>query len=170
MDAMVATAKNGDAVEGPWALPEGWCWAELRSIGRWTSGGTPKSNEPDYYNGPIPWFRITELNEGRLQRAERTLTERGLNESSAKVIAAPFFMFAMYGASIGKMAISEIDAATNQAIACCSPSEAVDIDYLFWALQRTKKDIIALGQGGAQPNISQRILLECKIPLAPLVE
>jgi type I restriction enzyme S subunit len=79
-------------------------------------------------------------------------------------------MFAMYGASIGKMAISEIDAATNQAIACCSPSKAVEIDYLFWALQRSKQNIIALGQGGAQPNISQRILLECKIPLAPLPE
>lgn len=79
-------------------------------------------------------------------------------------------MFAMYGASIGKMAISEIDAATNQAIACCSPSGAVGIDYLFWALQNSKRSIIALGQGGAQPNISQRILLECKIPLAPLVE
>lgn len=79
-------------------------------------------------------------------------------------------MFAMYGASIGKMAISEIDAATNQAIACCQPSDAIYIDYLFWALQRSKRNIISLGQGGAQPNISQRILLDCKIPLAPLPE
>lgn len=169
MDVAVA-ARNDDAAEGPWALPEGWCWVELHEIGKWTSGGTPKSNEPSYYGGPIAWFRITELNEGRLRKAERTLTERGLNESSAKIIRAPFLMFAMYGASIGKMAISEIDAATNQAIACCSPSGAVDIDYLFWALQRSKQSITALGQGGAQPNISQRILLECKIPLPPLTE
>jgi type I restriction enzyme S subunit len=170
MDAAVAAAKNDDAGEGPWALPEGWAWVELREVGNWTSGGTPKSNEPDYYGGPIAWFRITELNDGHLRKAERTLTQRGLNESSAKIIQAPFLMFAMYGASIGKMAISEIDAATNQAIACCSPSRAVDIEYLFWVLQRLKQSIIALGQGGAQPNISQRILLERKIPLAPLAE
>lgn len=159
-----------DEAEDLWSLPDGWVWADLRDVGSWTSGGTPRSNEPNYYDGPIPWFRITDLNEGRLRKAERSLTERGLNESSAKVIAAPFLMFAMYGASIGKMAISEIDAATNQAIACCSPSRIVDIDYLFWALQRLKHNFIALGQGGAQPNISQRILLECKVPIAPLAE
>jgi type I restriction enzyme S subunit len=51
-----------------------------------------------------------------------------------------------------------------------SCSKAVDIDYLFWALQRSKRSIIALGQGGAQPNISQRILLQCQIPLAPRAE
>lgn len=169
MEVGLGLAKQEDA-EGSWSLPDGWLWVELRDIGNWTSGGTPKSNEPNYYDGPIPWFRITELNEGRLRKAEKTLTERGLNESSAKVIPAPFLMFAMYGASIGKMAISEIDAATNQAIACCVPSRVVDIDYLFWALQRLKRSIIALGQGGAQPNISQRILLECRVPLAPLAE
>jgi type I restriction enzyme S subunit len=76
----------------------------------------------------------------------------------------------MYGASIGKMALSAIDAATNQAIACCKPRDVVVIEYLFWALQRVKKSIVALGQGGAQPNISQHILLEQSIPLAPLRE
>jgi type I restriction enzyme S subunit len=170
VQASLAPRPDDDTSEGPWALPRAWCWVELREIGNWTSGGTPKSSEPDYYNGPFAWFRITELNEGRLRKAEKTLTQRGLNESSAKIIQAPFLMFAMYGASIGKMAISEISAATNQAIACCSPSNAVDIDYLFWALQRSKRSIIRLGQGGAQPNISQRILLECKIPLAPIAE
>jgi type I restriction enzyme S subunit len=116
MDAAVTARLDGDAAaDGPWVLPAGWCWVELREVGNWTSGGTPKSNEPNYYNGPIAWFRITELNEGRLRQAEKTLTQRGLDESSAKIIQAPFLMFAMYGASIGKMAISEIDAATNQA-------------------------------------------------------
>ena len=61
-------------------------------------------------------------------------------------------------------------AATNQAIACCSPHELIDIDYLFWTLQRLKGRIISLGRGGAQPNISQRILLECEVPIAPLAE
>ena len=171
MDAAVPAARSVEgATDGSWTLPGGWCWTELRNVGSWTSGGTPKSNVPDYYDGPISWFRITELNEGRLKKAEKTLTVLGLNESSAKVITAPFLMFAMYGASIGKMAISEIDAATNQAIACCSPHELIDIDYLFWTLQRLKGRIISLGRGGAQPNISQRILLECEVPIAPLAE
>lgn len=169
MDAGV-TRQRANTEDSLWRLPKSWLWAELGEIGVWTSGGTPKSTEPDYYDGSILWFRITDLNEGRLRESEKTLTERGLAESSAKIIQAPFLMFAMYGASIGKMAISEIDAATNQAIACCTPSKDVEIDYLFWALQRFKRNIVELSQGGAQPNISQRILLKCKIPLAPLAE
>ncbi|WP_313527147.1 restriction endonuclease subunit S [Shinella sp.] len=167
---MRVAADASGSVDQPWTLPESWTWVALRDVGSWTSGGTPKSTEPGYYNGPISWFRITDLNEGRLRRSEKSLTIRGLQASSAKLIEAPFLMFAMYGASIGKMAISEIDASTNQAIACCSPSEAANIDFLFLALQRSKKSIVALGQGGAQPNISQRILLDCRIPLPPLSE
>jgi type I restriction enzyme S subunit len=156
--------------DGPWDLPEGWVWARLGALGGWMSGGTPKSSVSSYYGGDIPWFRITELNEGRLASPARTLTKSGLANSSAKIIKAPFLMFAMYGASIGKMAISEIDASTNQAIACCRPYEGIDIDYLFWALKFSKQKLISQGQGGAQPNISQQILLEHLIPIAPYAE
>ena len=118
--------------EGPWDVPEGWVWARLGDLGSWTSGGTPKTDVAEYYGGDIPWFRITELNGGRLRAPAKTLTQAGLENSSAKIIQAPFLMFAMYGASIGKMAISEIAATTNQAIACCRPISGMDIDYLFW--------------------------------------
>jgi type I restriction enzyme, S subunit len=170
MDTSLTAKRASGSDDEPWVLPEGWAWVALREVGNWTSGGTPKSTEPGYYDGPIAWFRITDLNGGRLKKSEKSLTIRGLEESSAKIIDAPFLMFAMYGASIGKMAISEIDASTNQAIACCAPSEAADIDFIFLALQLLKTSIVALGQGGAQPNISQRILLDCRIPLAPLSE
>jgi restriction endonuclease S subunit len=159
-----------EAAEGPRELPKGWAWAQLGKLGNWTSGGTPKSTEPSYYEGPIPWFRITELNDGRLRRAPKSLTEKGLASSSAKLLKAPFLMFAMYGASIGKLGISEIHAATNQAIACCQPGKAVHLDYFFWVLKYSKQGLVGRGQGGAQPNISQSILLDYSIPLAPLPE
>jgi type I restriction enzyme S subunit len=156
--------------DGPWDVPEGWVWARLCDLGSWTSGGTPKADVAEYYGGDIPWFRITELNEGRLRAPAKTLTQAGLETSSAKIIQPPFLMFAMYGASIGKMAICEIAASTNQAIACCRPISGIDIDYLFWAIKYSKQNLINQGQGGAQPNISQRILLQHRIPVAPLAE
>lgn len=156
--------------DGPWALPEGWVWARLGDLGQWSSGGTPKADVAEYYGGDVPWFRITELNEARLAETTKTLTRVGLANSSAKVIEAPFLMFAMYGASIGKIAISDIDAATNQAIACCKPFAGIEIEYLFWALKYSKQQLISKSQGGAQPNISQAILREHLIPVAPTAE
>jgi hypothetical protein len=88
---------------------------------------------------------------------------------SALGIAA-FLMLAMYGASIGKMAISDIDAATNQAIACCKPHPGIELKYLFWTIKNSKQRLISMRQGGAQPNISQNILRDHLIPLAPTAE
>jgi type I restriction enzyme S subunit len=156
--------------DGPWEVPDSWVWARLGDLGRWCSGGTPKADVAEYYGGDVPWFRITDLNEGHLTRPGRTLSREGLENSSAKIVAAPFLMFAMYGASIGKMGISDIDAATNQAIACCKPFDGINLEYLFWAIKRSKRLLISKGQGGAQPNISQTILLDHIIPVAPTAE
>jgi restriction endonuclease S subunit len=74
-----------------------------------------------------------------------------------------------YGASIGKMAISEINAATNQAIACCSPSKVVDIDYLFW---RSKDQSEASPRWGKEvrSQISASAFSGLQDPFAPLAE
>jgi hypothetical protein len=63
-------------------------WARLSEVGQWCSGGTPKADNASYYGGDIPWFRITELNEGRLTESFKTLTRTGLENSSATIIQA----------------------------------------------------------------------------------
>lgn len=75
----------------------------------------------------------------------------------------------MYG-SIGKLGITEIECATNQAIAFCQPYDGVNLKYLFRVLQNSRSDLMAQGQGGAQLNISQTILKAHEVPLAPLPE
>lgn len=76
----------------------------------------------------------------------------------------------MYG-SIGKLAITGIECSTNQAIAFCKvENDVADTKYLFYALQRARHELIKLGQGASQQNISQTILRSFKVPLAPLAE
>ena len=171
MDAAAAARLDDDAADGPWALAEGWCWVRLREVGNWTSGGTPKSNEPDYYNGPIAWFRITELNEGRLRTAEKTLTQRGLSGSSAKIIQAPFLMFAMYGASIGKMAISEIDAANESGNCLLFPLRSSRYRLPILGTPKIKAEHHRAGarRGAAKHKPAHSLGMQ-DIPLAPIAE
>jgi type I restriction enzyme S subunit len=152
------------------SLPPGWAWAKLREVGIWGSGGTPASNNPDFYDGNIPWYRITDLNGGRLPQPEKTISELGLSSSSARLIEPPFLLLAMYGASIGKTGISTIQAATNQAIAWCRPQHDIDLDFLHFYLRHIQRSLVDQGQGGAQPNISRSIVLDQPIPLAPAAE
>lgn len=80
------------------------------------SGGTPKSNNKEYYNGHIPFLSISDISNsnGYINTTEKTITEKGLNNSAAWVVPSGSISLAMY-ASVGKLAILNIDAATSQA-------------------------------------------------------
>lgn len=150
-------------------LPQGWRWERLGSVGHWTSGGTPQAGNTKYYGGPIPFVRSGDLNDGLVTEAGLTLTREGLASSSAKMVEPGTLMMAMYGATIGKLGIAGISCSTNQAVAFCRPeAEAVDTGFLFLWLLYSRSDLIKLGQGGAQPNISLGIIRDYPLPVPPL--
>lgn len=149
-------------------LPQDWELVQLGSVGTWGSGGTPKRTNERYYAAEgIPWLVIGDLTDGLVVESANSLTELGLQNSSAKLLPIGTLLVAMYG-SIGKLGITGIECATNQAIAFCRPNEAVvSLRYLYHALFDAKPRLLALGQGGAQQNISQSVLKEFQIALAP---
>ena len=94
-------------------------WKEVKLgdlILRGGSGGTPKSTVAKYYGGDIPFLSITDIsNSGKyLKKTEKTITNEGLQNSSAWVVPEGAISLAMY-ASVGKLAILGIDCATSQA-------------------------------------------------------
>ena len=148
-------------------LPHGWAVARLGNLGDWGSGGTPsKSNKAYYESGTIPWLVIGDLNESVVYRSNLCITEEGLKNSSAKLLPTGTLLVAMYG-SIGKTAITGVQCATNQAIAYCQPHEGINLNYLHRIMQWLKPNLIVQGKGGTQQNISQGILKNISVPLAP---
>jgi type I restriction enzyme, S subunit len=152
-------------------LPEGWVHELLSTLAQWGSGGTPSRNNLAYYGGNIPWIKTGELGQGIITDTEEKITELGLQKSSAKIFPKGSVAVAMYGATIGKTAILDIDAATNQACAVGIPVEGLTTkEYLFYYLTSQKDAFVKAGQGGAQPNISQTVIKNWSVPLAPLNE
>ncbi len=150
-------------------LPPGWASAPLAVVGTWGSGGTPSRGDPKAYGGSIPWLKIGDLSDGRIEAAEEAITEHGLRNSSAKLLEAGTLLVAMYG-SIGKLGITTMPCATNQAIAFCKPAHGLDLRYLFYLLMSERHRLIKEGQGGTQLNISQTILKAHEVPIAPTNE
>ncbi|SHI09524.1 type I restriction enzyme, S subunit [Clostridium collagenovorans DSM 3089] len=152
-------------------IPKNWLMIKLGYLGKWGSGGTPSRIHPEYYEGKIPWIKTGELNNGYIYDAEENITEDAINNSSAKIFKKDSVLIAMYGATIGKVAILGIDATTNQACAAIECNEGViDNKFMFYYLLSQKENFIELGKGGAQPNISQMIIKEYKCPVPPLKE
>ena len=138
---------------------------KIQDIAETTSGGTPSRNITSYYGGNIPWIKSGELNDGFIEKSEEYITEEGLNNSSAKVYPKGTLVLALYGATVGKVGILNIEAASNQAVCAIFPNKDVNRDYLFWFFRQKRYDYIKSSFGGAQPNISQKVVKETLAPI-----
>lgn len=161
--------KTCDKPHYPYELPKGWCWTTLGEIGTWQSGATPSRLRKDYYGGNIPWLKTGDLNDGFITEIPESITNTALQETSVKLNPKDSVLIAMYGATIGKVGILTYPATTNQA--CCACTEyIVDKLYLFYFLLAYRNAFIAMGGGGAQPNISKEKIITTLMPLPPLQE
>jgi len=130
----------------------------------------PLSGAARYYEGgTIPWVVSGELKDAPLSGAAVHITDAALKESSAKWVPVGSVLVAMYGATIGKLSVTLVPVATNQAVAHAFPMEGqVGAEYLFWYLRSQRRQLVAAGQGGAQPNISQTVLKTWRLNLPDL--
>ena len=140
---------------------------------RVTSGGTPKANVSSYYDPPtIPWLKTKEVNYCRITETENYISEEGLNNSSAKLIAPNSVIIAMYGQgdTAGRVAINKIPLTTNQA--CCNltiDEKKADYEFIYYQLCILYYKMVSLKAGAAQPNLNAQIIknLEVLLPALP---
>ena len=151
-------------------LPDQWEVKKMPQVVKWGSGGTPKATERQYYDGgTIPWLIIGDLNDGIVTSSASKITKLGLQNSSAKMIPSGTLLVAMYG-SIGKLGITGIECCTNQAIAFAKELRGVTTKYMFYYMALMKSELISMGKGGTQKNISQTVLNSLDVIVPPLPE
>jgi len=143
-------------------FPQPWKEVKLGNLCTMFSGGTPSVLEEDYYkNGDIPFIRS-----GEISSSETALfiTEKGLKNSSAKMIEKGDLLYALYGATSGETAISKINGAINQAILCIR-STKIEILYLYYVLLNNKSIILSKYLQGGQGNLSADIVKKLSIKM-----
>lgn len=143
-------------------------WGTIR-LGDWAtmnSGGTPTSSVPEYYNGHIPFLSISDITEAGkyIHKTEKTITEKGLNNSSARMFPAGTIMYAMY-ASLGKCSIANIELSCSQAILGITPKCRINPEYLYYYLSFIEEDVKDMGQTGTQSNLSKQIVQDFMVKL-----
>lgn len=151
-------------------LPEGWLWTTIGNIAILSSGGTPDRSNHSYFKGHIPWVKSGELNYNTITETEETISQEALENSSTKIVPSGTLLIALYGSTVGKLAFLGIDAATNQAVAALKTTNNFESKYLYYYLLHNREKLLQKRVGGAQPNISQKILHIFPIPLCSLNE
>lgn len=152
------------------SLPASWKNVRLGDVAKTTSGGTPRRDRPQFYGGNIPWVKSGELGDSTVYETSETITEEAIQSSNAKVFPKGTLCIALYGATVGKLGILGIDAATNQAVCAIFPPDGLDTRYLYRFFESKRRELVEQGKGGAQPNISQGIIRDTYIPVPPLPE
>ena len=143
----------------------GWTTIPLGAICETTSGGTPSRAIPQYYHGDIPWIKSGELDNAVIFGSEEHISNDAILASSAKVLPVGTLLLAMYGATVGKMSILGIRAATNQAICGILQSPFLENKFLYYFLQYSRNELLDMRAGAAQPNISQNKVRNLIIPI-----
>ena len=144
---------------------EGWEVKTLGEIAEMYSGGTPLTSIPSYYNGNIPWVVIADITKAGkyISETEKTISQEGVSNSSAKLFKKGVLLFAMY-ASIGKTTIALMDTTCNQAILGIEP-KLIDKEYLYYYLSFKERHFITMGQTGTQSNLSKDMVQKLEIPI-----
>ncbi|EAR18286.1 restriction endonuclease subunit S [Synechococcus sp. W2B2] len=155
-------------------MSESWSKLRVGDFCNLSAGGTPDTNNPDYWEGgDIPWMSSGEVHDQRIRRTRSHITERGLQDSSAKFfpIGSVLVALAGQGKTRGKVAISEIELTTNQSIAAIIADKGVcEPDFLFYNLDSRYEELRTLSGGSGRAGLNLSILSDVEISLPPLPE
>ena len=156
-------------------LASGWPMVKLgeEHLFQIESGGTPDSENEQYWNGEISWATLIDLPQedyiSIIKSTKRKITEVGLKNSSAKIIPANSVIVSTR-ATIGRVGINKIDLATNQGFKniIIKDYKKVNVLYLAYSVKRLAKNMENLASGGTFKEISKTNFCTLQIVLPPL--
>ncbi|MDD2463222.1 MAG: restriction endonuclease subunit S [Desulfobulbus sp.] len=138
-------------------VPEGWEKKKIAEVCETIGGGTPSTKVAEYWDGDITWAvpsDITNNNSLILLKSERKITEKGLRESSAKLVPAETILMTSR-ASVGFFALMDHEVCTNQGFINIVPHDDQSRMYLLFNLLSRVNEIHSNAKGTTYPEISK---------------
>lgn len=151
-----------------------WRKTTIEEIAKVSTGGTPDSTNPEYWNGKIPWMNSGELNNKRIYSVSNFITSKGLKESSTKLIPLKCILIGLagQGKTRGTAAINYIELCTNQSIGSIHPNEDVfDSEFLYQKIDSMYEMLRYLSAGdGGRGGLNLQIIKEIELLLPKMEE
>jgi len=147
-----------------------WEMVELGSVCDVQSGGTPSSDNKNYWNGKIPWYSSGELNVLYTTASNKLITDEGLNNSNAKIFEKGSLLVGMYDTAAFKMSILDRNAAFNQAICGIKQNKKVNLFFLYLYFLMMRDEYLKFRTGARQRNLSKDFIVKIQIPIPPIKE
>lgn len=130
------------------------------------SGTTPKTSNPNFWDGDINWITPAELSDDSqiIYESQRKITELAVKSGGLKPMPAGTVILSSR-APIGKVAIAGGEMYCNQGFKNLICSDAIFNKYLFWYLKSRTDYLNTLGRGATFKEISKEIVENVEVPL-----
>ena len=154
-------------------IPEHWENKKIsHSFGKIQSGITPSTNKEEYYeNGKISWVTSGDLNDSKIVKTKKCISEKALQEiPQLEIFPENCLLIAMIGATVGKVGINTMSATSNQNCCVLQNPKKINTDYLFYWFIGNRKSVITIATGGAQAIMNQNLIKNLKVPSPNLLE
>ena len=144
-------------------------YLKVKEFAEVVTGGTPSTDVKEYWeNGTIPWIQSGSCKDKVINKADRYITDKGLKNSSAKLMPKDTVVIALTGATAGKIGLLNIETSANQSVTGILPNKKCTPLYLFYYLISIREKILSDCYGGAQKHISQGYVKDLLIPIPEL--
>lgn len=156
------------AEEQPYEVPENWVWVRLGAIAEIVTGGTPSKKHPEYYGGNFPFYKPSDLDQGRLTYdASEYLSEEGKNVS--RIIPKNSTAVCCIG-SIGKCGYLMCEGTTNQQINSAIPKINSLCLYYYLCTENFVQNLLSMASATTIAIVNKSKMESCAFPLPPLLE
>lgn len=148
---------------------EEWKECKLSEIMDLIGGGTPKTSNPDYWGGDIPWISVKDFNGERryVGDTEKKITKLGLENSSTKILSKGDIIISARG-TVGELAIIPSDMAFNQSCYGLRAKDFVDSCFLYYLLKQSVNILKHNTHGSVFDTITRETFENISVKLPPL--
>ena len=146
-----------------------WENTVLGDIADIVGGGTPSTNNQAYWSGDVVWLTPSEINQKFIGESKRTISELGVQKSSAKKLPIGTILFTSR-ATIGEVAIAIAEVTTNQGFQSFISNEKTFNEFLYYWIVNNKKSFIERASGSTFLEISKSKIQPMEISLPCLEE
>ncbi|MDI9363402.1 MAG: restriction endonuclease subunit S [Flavobacterium sp.] len=157
---------NSEGIEAE----SGWKKCRLGDIVELIGGGTPSTSNPEYWGGDIPWLSVTDFNTGLKYcfDAEKKITEKGLKESSTKILKKGQIIISARG-TVGVISMLGRDMAFNQSnYGINAKEDLTSNEFLYYLLKANLANFISVAYGAVFDTITKQTFSQITVLLPPL--
>ena len=139
-------------------MKEGWEYKKLGEVCNVIGGGTPDTKNKEYWRGNIPWATVSDMNCDVIKTTGYYITDRGLNESSSRIIKKGEIVIATR-VGLGKVCKLAVDTAINQDLKGVIPKDNNIVrDFIFYYFKHKAKYIVDNGIGATVKGVKIKFI------------